>query len=259
VNTYSSDNWNNGLTSSDFSNTSRGAGARALKDNPYTTDNYTTQSYTPSAGAAVIESDSDTTQGAGARNLTGETAAPTTPDNGQVVTTTRDSATFDTSAPNTQGDAARNLTETSESSDTALPNDAQFVREAGSAGLAEVRMGQLAEQNSQNQALKDFGQRLVADHTKANQQLTQIASEKGLQAPTSMSSSDQKMIDRLSSATGAEFDRSCKRHAIEAHEKAIRLFKSAAKSKDPQISTFAQQTLPTLEEHLRMARELPKD
>ena len=270
VYTLENDVWNNGIRDSDYSNTSKGAGARALKANPFESSpdysysrNYT---YTAPAGAAVVETDNDnTSRGAGARALTGQPTSSTTvvaPATIETTTTQTTSTSADTSAPNTQGEGARNLsgntTETVASDSTfAYTSDAAFVREAGSAGLAEVRMGGLAQQNSQEQAVKDFGQRLVADHSKANEQLARIASEKGLQMPTTMSATDEKMIEHLSSLQGTEFDRSCKRHAIEAHEKAIRLFKAARNSKDTQIKAFADETLPALEEHLRMARALP--
>lgn len=268
VYTLENEVWNNGIRDSDYSNTSKGAGARALKANPFETQpDYTysqTYTYTAPAGGAVVENDENTSRGAGARALTGQPSATTTVVEPATTTATTETTTTsaDTSAPNTQGEGARNLsgntTETVASDSTfAYTSDAAFVREAGSAGLAEVRMGGLAQQNSQEQGVKDFGQRLVTDHSKANEQLARIASEKGLQMPTTMSSTDEKMIEHLSSLQGAEFDRSCKRHAIEAHEKAIRLFKAARNSKDTQIKAFADETLPVLEEHLRMARALP--
>ncbi len=135
--------------------------------------------------------------------------------------------------------------------------DTKFIRQAAQAGMAEVRMGQLASQNAQDQALKDFGQRLVTDHTKANQELAQIASQKGATVPMNMDSSDQKMIDNLSSLSGAEFDRVCVKDAVDAHEKAIKDFKTASEEcKDPDLKAFAQKTLPILQEHLDMAKKL---
>lgn len=266
VYTLENDRWNNGIRDSDYSNTSKGAGARALKANPFeSSPDYTysrTYSYTAPAGAAVVESDNDnTSRGAGARTLTGQQGTTTT----VVTPATSDSVTAptsaDTSAPNTQGEGARNLSgntiETSSPGTYAYTSDAAFVREAGSSGLAEVRMGGLAQKNSQEQAVKDFGERLVNDHSKANEQLARIAADKGLQMPTTMSANDERMIEHLSSLNGTEFDRACKRDAIEGHEKAIRLFKAAQNSKDPQIKAFADETLPTLQEHLRMARALP--
>jgi putative membrane protein len=230
----------------DYDNTSKGAGARGLMYNRFA-------EYAQPVGAAVAVTDTETqtSKGAGARTLTGETPAVA---DKPVVTTTTTTETSTTS----QGQGARTLTGTAETP-AIVRDDAAFVREAGQAGLAEVRMGQLAQQNAQNQQFKDFGQRLVNDHSKANEELTRIASQKGFQMPTAMSSKAQDMIQHLSSLNGAQFDNECGRHAVEAHEKAIQLFRNEARAGgDSDLRAFAQKTLPTLEEHLRMAKELKK-
>jgi len=137
------------------------------------------------------------------------------------------------------------------------PEDATFLREAAQSGVAEVQMGQLAMQNAQSPELKDFGQKLVSDHTQSNQELMQLASQKGVQVPTVMAARDQQMLQQLSSMKGAEFDRTCDQHAVDAHVRTIRAFKLAAqRSQDPDIKAFAQKTLPILEQHLLTARQL---
>jgi putative membrane protein len=136
-------------------------------------------------------------------------------------------------------------------------DDMKFVRQAAQSGMAEVKMGQLASQNGQDSAIKELGQRLVQDHNKANQELAQIASQKGVTMPMQMDSSDQSMIDRLSNETGTAFDNTFRKDAVTAHEKAIKEFKSAAENcKDPELKAFAQKTLPVLQEHLDMAKKL---
>lgn len=135
--------------------------------------------------------------------------------------------------------------------------DARFLREAAQSGLAEVRMGQLAAQNAQSPALKQFGQHLVEDHTQANQELAQIASQKGITMPMQMSPTDQQMIERLSGVSGQEFERMCQADVVKAHERAVQLFQDAAKNcQDPDLKAYAQKNLPTLQEHLRQARQL---
>jgi putative membrane protein len=136
-------------------------------------------------------------------------------------------------------------------------DDAMFVREASKAGMAEVRMGQLAQQKGTDQHLKDMGQRLVDDHTKANQELTQIASQKGLQMTTTLSAKENTKIEKLEQANGQEFDNMFNKENLTAHEKAVKLFRTAKTSlKDPELRAFAEKTLPTLEEHLKMAKEM---
>jgi putative membrane protein len=200
------------------------------------------------------ETESQNSKGAGARSLTGETTATTTTI--EPVTSATVAVNTDAGAANSQGDGARVLTGTTETTEN-VQNDAAFVRTAAQAGLAEVKMGQLAQQNAGNQAVKDFGQKLVTDHSKANDELMQIASRKNLQAPAEMSAKDNEMIQHLSTLNGTEFDKACGRHAVTAHEKAVKLFKTEAQSgQDPELKAFAQKTLPTLEEHLRVAKQL---
>jgi putative membrane protein len=244
----------NTAVASENDNSSKGAGARALTGNQ---DNTTIESTGPSGGAVVIgEGENQSSKGAGARALTGEPPATIQENSTVVVTTTDAGVATDAGTPNTKGEGARALTGANESGDIAQ-GDAAFVRAAGEAGLAEVKMGQVAQQNAENQAIKDFGQRLVTDHSKANEELAQIASQKGFQVPTVMGAKDEAMIQHLSSLNGAEFDKACGRHAVEAHQKAIRLFKTEAQSgQDAELKAFAQKTLPTLEEHLRMAKQL---
>jgi putative membrane protein len=139
---------------------------------------------------------------------------------------------------------------------TAAP-DAQFVQEASRAGAAEVQMGQLLTRNAQSQAVKDFGKRLLDDHTKANQELSRIASSKGYSIASQPNDEQQKMLEHLGTLNGAEFDRVAQKHAIEEHEKAIQLFENAAATcQDPELKSFAQKTLPTLQEHLKLAKGL---
>src|SRR3954453_6181141 len=72
-------------------------------------------------------------------------------------------------------------------------SDRKFMDTAAQGGMAEVELGQLAQQNAQSQQVKDFGQRMVTDHSKANDQLKQLAAQKGVSLPTSLDSKDQAM------------------------------------------------------------------
>jgi putative membrane protein len=245
----------------EYDNTSKGAGARAMMFNPYADNTYpynrtyrTSSTYYGAPAGAAVDTETETTsKGAGARTLKGETRETEVVAGSPVTTTTTTATESDNTS---KGQGARALTGATE---TSVRSDADFVREAAQAGLAEVKMGELAQQNAQNQQFKDFGQRLVTDHQKANDELSRIATQKGLQVPTAMSQRDQGMLDRLSSMNGAEFDRACSHHAVEAHQKAIRLFETEAQSgQDTDLKAFAQNTLPTLREHLRMARDLNK-
>ena len=136
-------------------------------------------------------------------------------------------------------------------------NDYKFVKDAARGGTAEVELGQLAQQKAANPAIRDFGQRMVADHQKANEQLKEIAARKGAMLPAQLSHHENSTLDRLQKATGNDFDKMYAKDMVKDHETDVKDFESAAKNvEDTDLRAFAQKTLPTLQEHLRMARNI---
>jgi len=136
-------------------------------------------------------------------------------------------------------------------------SDKKFVDEAAQGGMAEVELGRLATQKASNDEVKKFGQRMVDDHTKANQQLSQIAGSKGMQLPQDLSSKDKATVDRLSKLSGAEFDKAYMADMVKDHKKDVSAFQHESRSgSDPEIKNFAAQTLPTLQEHLSQAQSI---
>jgi len=135
--------------------------------------------------------------------------------------------------------------------------DQQFLRHAASDGLAEVQLGQVAAERATNPEVQRFGQRMVTDHTKANQELMALAQSKNISLPKETDKQHQKTAEALAKKQGASFDREYMRHMVTAHEKAVQLFSTEAKEgHNADIKAFASQTLPTLQEHLQMARQL---
>jgi len=139
--------------------------------------------------------------------------------------------------------------------------DQNFVKKAAEGGMAEVELGNLAKEKASSSEVKQFAQRMVDDHTKANDQLKSIASEKGVTLPTSLDSKDQALKDRLSSLSGEQFDRTYMDNMVKDHTKDVSEFRKEANSgKDPDVKSFADKTLPTLESHLKEARQIaPKE
>jgi putative membrane protein len=134
--------------------------------------------------------------------------------------------------------------------------DKSFVMEAASGGLTEVELGKLAEQKASNAQVKQFGSRMVQDHSKANDELKQVASNKGVQLPAEPDSKHQRDIKRLQGLSGTEFDRAYITHMVADHKKDVSDFQKEAKSgKDADVKAFAAKTLPTLQEHLKMAQD----
>jgi len=130
--------------------------------------------------------------------------------------------------------------------------DRRFVTEAAKGGMAEVALGQLAQQKGSSDAVKQFGARMVEDHGKANDELKQLATSKNIMLPTGPSK--DAMSKKLEGMSGSGFDRAYMSEMLTDHKKDIALFKKEASSKggDPEIKAFATKTLPTLESHLQM-------
>jgi putative membrane protein len=134
--------------------------------------------------------------------------------------------------------------------------DKNFVMKAAQGGMAEVELGQLAAQKGNSDDVKKFGQRMVDDHSKANDQLKSIAQQKGVQIPSDLDAKDKALKDKLSNMSGDQFDHMYMQHMVQDHKKDVAEFKKEANSgKDQDVKNFAQQTVPTLEDHLKMAQQ----
>jgi putative membrane protein len=135
--------------------------------------------------------------------------------------------------------------------------DGTFVKKAAQGGMAEVKLGQLAQSNGSNDAVKQFGQRMVTDHSQANDQLKDAASKEHLTVPTDVSAKDQATYDSLSKLSGSAFDKAYARDMVKDHETDIADFnKEATGGQKDAIKNFASETLPTLKDHLKQAREM---
>lgn len=135
--------------------------------------------------------------------------------------------------------------------------DQTFVKKAAQGGIAEVELGKLATQKASSEDVKKFGQRMVDDHTKANDQLKQIAGNKAVSLPTDLDSKDQALKDRLSKLDGEQFDRAYMKNMVKDHTKDVAEFrKESTSGKDSDLKSFASQTLPTLEDHLKEAKNI---
>src|ERR1051325_3294396 len=134
-------------------------------------------------------------------------------------------------------------------------HDANFLKDAAKDGEAEVQMGQMAAQKAQNQDIKALAQHIQQDHSKANQELTQLAQTKGLTLPTEPTRREERAENKLQDKTGADFDKAFAEHVIKDHERDIRSFEKALqKGKDTDVKAFIEKTLPALRHHLQMAR-----
>jgi putative membrane protein len=135
--------------------------------------------------------------------------------------------------------------------------DQKFIMDAAKGGMMEVELGRLAAQKASSADVKSFGQRMVDDHSKANSQLKSIASQKGVTLPTTLPADMRQEMDKMAKLSGAEFDKMYMSHMLKDHKKDVSEFeKQASKGDDSSVKGFAQQTLPTLREHMQMAQSI---
>ncbi len=135
--------------------------------------------------------------------------------------------------------------------------DQTFLKKAAQGGLAEVELGQLAVQKASSDQVKQFGQRMVDDHSKANDQLKQVAEQEHVKLPTKPDAKDLATKARLEKLSGKEFDQAYMSDMVKDHKKDVAEFEKESKSAtDPNVKSFAEQTLPTLREHLAQAQQI---
>jgi len=138
---------------------------------------------------------------------------------------------------------------------TMAAGDKQFAQKAAMGGMAEVQLGQLAQQKAGNDAVKQFGSRMVQDHGKANDELKQIAGAQGVQLPDSLDKKHMQEMQKLQKLEGAAFDREYMKHMVDDHKKDVAAFEKESKSgKNAELKGFAAKSLPTLQEHLKLAQ-----
>jgi putative membrane protein len=134
--------------------------------------------------------------------------------------------------------------------------DSRLVKEAAADGMAEVAMGRMALNKSSDSQVKQLAQRIVDDHTKANDQLKTIAQDKNIKLPDGPAPDARKSADAIRKMDGAAFDKAWAGHMVTDHKKAIAMFTKASKGSDADVSGFAAQNLPALRTHLKMAEDL---
>ncbi len=135
--------------------------------------------------------------------------------------------------------------------------DRSFMMKAAQGGMAEVQLGQLAESNGQSQEVKDFGKRMVTDHSKANDELKQLAEKQNVTLPDKMDATDQATYNRLEKLHGEAFDKAYMHDMVRDHEKDVADFKMHEKTgRDADLKQWVSNTVPTLESHLSDAKKV---
>ena len=136
-------------------------------------------------------------------------------------------------------------------------SDPQFAAKAAQGSLAEVELGRLAAQKSQSETVRAFGERMATDHTKSKANLEKIAAQQNITLPEDLAKDAQKNYEKLSKLSGPGFDRAYAQDMVKDHKKDVAEFqKEASAGKNEAIRSFAADTLPTLQDHLKQAREM---
>jgi len=135
--------------------------------------------------------------------------------------------------------------------------DRKFLSEAADGSMAEVELGKLAVQKAADEGVKKFGQRMVDDHSKVNDELRQLAGREGIELPAAPSAKNRDLKRRLASLSGAFFDEAYMTNMVTDHKEDVAAFQRESNlARDPQVKSFATQTLPRLRGQLKSAQEI---
>ncbi|NJM61086.1 MAG: DUF4142 domain-containing protein [Oscillatoriales cyanobacterium RU_3_3] len=136
--------------------------------------------------------------------------------------------------------------------------DRNFILQAARSNMLEVELGRLAVQRGASDAVKQHGQQMVKEHSQANQELMQLAMQKGIElSPTEMSGQSTALRQQLSGLSGASFDAAYKQAMLASHNQAIALFQAQSRQgQDPDLKAWATKMLPNLQAHLQMVNRM---
>jgi len=136
-------------------------------------------------------------------------------------------------------------------------SDRHFLVKAAQGGMTEVELGQIAQQKASSPDVKQFGAHMVADHSKANDELKGIAQQKGVSIPTKLDARHQATVDRLNKLSGTDFDRAYVNDMVKDHQMDVAEFQKASDSaQDPDVKAFATKTLTVVKSHLADVQSL---
>jgi len=138
--------------------------------------------------------------------------------------------------------------------------DKLYVTEAAQGGMAEVQMAKLALQRSKDNNIRQFAKQMIQGHTPVNQQLMQLATQKGAKLPTTLGPKYQGAIARLSQFSGSDFDQAYKKEAgVNLHmEYLVVQRRQSELGQDADLQAFATKNIPITQKHLQMGDRLLK-
>lgn len=136
-------------------------------------------------------------------------------------------------------------------------SDQAFVSKALEGGNAEVQLGQLAQQKSQSSDVKEFGEKMVQDHTQLGEQMKPIAQQLGVKESTKLAKKDRELVAKLQTLSGQEFDDAYIRAMVKDHKQDLNEFKEeASTTQNPALKQVAQQGSQVISQHLAMIEQI---
>lgn len=139
-------------------------------------------------------------------------------------------------------------------------DDRKFLQNATMGGLTEIALGKLAVEKGSSDDVKQFGQKMIDDHTKADADLKQIATGGSMNVPDSLDSKHQSQVDKLAKLSGEQFDKAYIKEQVKFHEQNVKEFQDEAQyGSVAEVKNVASKGLPAIQEHLELAKELNKN
>jgi len=172
--------------------------------------------------------------------------------------TTATTSTYDTGGTSgTTATTATTATSGTTTSSNLSDDDKKFMTKAAEGGIAEVELSTVAAQKATNADVKTFANRMVTDHSKANDELKQLAGNKGVTLPTATDKEHKELEDKLTKEkAGPKYDKAYMEAMVKDHGKVVDAFTKESKdAKDADLKSWVSNTLPTVQDHLKMAKE----
>ena len=147
----------------------------------------------------------------------------------------------------------------SDSSSTAMEDDAEFAVKAANGGMAEVALSKIAEEKATDPKVKEFAKQMIKDHSKANDELKKLAGSKNITLPSAPNEEKQKAASDLGGKSGSDFDKAYISQMKKDHDQTVKLFEDAQKEvKDAELKAFIDKTLPVIKAHAEHVKSLDK-
>ncbi|HUO34922.1 MAG TPA: DUF4142 domain-containing protein [Candidatus Acidoferrum sp.] len=138
-----------------------------------------------------------------------------------------------------------------------MPTGKNFITAAANINLAEVELGKLAGQKGNNQAIKDFGKRMIADHTQLESELQSLAKSADVTLPSAAGANASSLKNQLSADSASKFDDAYIEHMLAGHKQAIAMFENEIKhGQNAEIKSYAEKALPVIQDHIRIAEDV---